>query len=234
MSTPDKNPSAYRNLKRVALVLKKKRCWLGQRAYDYSVTHVIDIDPMAYKEGAHEALIELEMMSGSLGIKGQDFHDVVVLGDNQTLHRVLFENVKMSRSNLRGVKFNLCGFDRSFLHGSLLADSRFDDCEINAMNAMNCDMKGVEFVNCSSSLFRLDDSRLEDADIIACELYQASFAGCNLDKATFQDSTIFNSSFDGATGRTVDIKAFHERIQVDKQTSDSIMGMYHPISHRIA
>jgi hypothetical protein len=64
----------------------------------------IDIDPMAYKEGAHEALIELEMMSGSLGMKGQDFHEIVVLGDNARIHNTLFENVDMSRSNLRGVE----------------------------------------------------------------------------------------------------------------------------------
>lgn len=102
------------------------------------------------------------------------------------------------------------------------------------MNAIGCDMKDVDFVYCQSTTFRMDDSRLEEATVIASEFSRTSFAGCNLDKALFRDSTIWDSSFDGATGRTEEIKAFHERIQVDKQTSESIMGMYHPIAHRIA
>ncbi len=232
MSTPDKNPAAYRNLKRIALVTRDGRIISKQRYYHSVVTHVIDIDEDVYRSGAYEALVEMEVLSGVFGAKGVDFHHIVMLHEGTEVFDTLFRNVDMSRRNLRNTEFRKCGFENCFMQGSAAKDVRFYKCDFHSVNAIGCDFEDSIFSGCESVTFRMDDSRLKGSDFVGCEFAKTSFAGCNLYNAKFEASTIFSSSFDDATGYPRETSG-NDRIQVDRETSSSIMKMRFPVDHRI-
>jgi uncharacterized protein YjbI with pentapeptide repeats len=137
------------------------------------------------------------------------------ISDSSFIHCNL-DSANISRSRFEKVVFDECNISNVNNDMARLTDVEFSNCKIVGLSLYRCDQTVFDLIfrDCRIIVCNFSDAKMKRAKFINCEiegsyfqntfLFESNFSGTNFRNTLFDKSDLRNSTFERATGYSID------------------------------